>query len=154
METIDQAINLNVSKQEAWEVLADFGNAHKYFNGIVDAYLTSETKTGVGTIRHCDLPKMMGMKQYIDEEITHWQEGECFTYIVTKTAAPIKNGIATWTVKGDDNNATITVHIEFEPKGLMGLLMKNKLQTEFNKQIAGGLNDIKVLLEKGRKLAA
>ena len=70
METVKQSIVLNTSKHQAWQVLADFGNAHKYFKGIVNSYLTSETESGIGTIRHCDLPSMMGMKQFIDEEIS------------------------------------------------------------------------------------
>ena len=154
METVIQSVTLNTSKKEAWKVLADFGNAHKYFEGIENAYLMTEQQTGVGTIRHCDLPSMMGMKQFIDEEITDWLEGEEFTYIVTNTAAPIKDGIARWRVEGDDIQSTIHVDIRYQPKGLLGYLMKGKLQTEFNKQIQAGLNDIKILLESRRKLAA
>ena len=88
METVKQSISLNTSKHDAWAALADFGNAHKYFKGIVNSYLTSDVEVGVGVIRHCDLPSMMGMKQFIDEEITDWKEGEEFTYVVTSTAAP------------------------------------------------------------------
>ncbi len=154
METVKQSIALNTSKHEAWRVLADFGNADKYFKGIVNSYLTSETKTGIGTIRHCDLPSMMGMKQFIDEEITDWKDGEEFTYVVTKTAAPIKNGTATWRVRGDGRQSTIFVDIRYQPKGLMGYMMKSKLNKEFNKQIATGLQDIKDLLEVQQQSAA
>ena len=154
METVEQSVTLNASRQEAWAVLADFGNPHKYFNGIIDAYLTSKIETGVGTVRHCELPKMMGMKQYIDEEITDWRDGEGFTYIVTETAAPIKDGVATWRVSGDGNQATISVHIKYRPKGILGRVMKSMLNKEFNKQIAVGLKDIKRLLENQQKLAA
>jgi len=154
METVIQSVTLNTSKKEAWKVLADFGNAHKYFNGIENAYLMTDQQTGVGTVRHCDLPSMMGMKQYIDEEITDWVEGEEFTYVVTNTAAPIKDGIAKWRVEGDETQSTIHVDIRYQPKGLMGLMMRGKLQKEFNKQIQAGLNDIKVLLENAGKLAA
>lgn len=153
MQTVNQIISLNVSKQEAWAVLADFGNAHKYFNGITNSHLIGKVKTGVGTTRHCDLPPMMGMKQYIDEEITDWQEGQEFTYIVTNTAAPIKNGLAKWCVDGDENKSTISVDITYQPKGIMGFLMKRMLQTEFNKQILAGLQDIKLMLEAKQKVA-
>lgn len=153
METVQQSISLNTSKTGAWEALADFGNAHKYFKGIVNSYLTSEAEAGVGTVRHCDLPTMMGMKQYIDEEITDWKDGEEFTYIVTNTAAPIKNGVATWRVSGDGRQSTIFVDIKYQPKGILGLMMKRMLRKEFNRQIAVGLQDIKNLLE-ARQIAA
>ncbi|OUR79162.1 hypothetical protein A9Q83_04800 [Alphaproteobacteria bacterium 46_93_T64] len=154
MDTVIQSVTLNTSKEEAWKVLADFGNAHKYFKGIQNAYLMTEQQSGVGTIRHCDLPSMMGMKQFIDEEITDWVEGEEFTYIVTNTAAPIKDGIARWRVEGDALHATIHVDIRYQAKGLMGHMMRSMLRKEFNKQIAVGLNDIKELLESRGKIAA
>ena len=135
-------------------MLADFGNPHKYFKGIVDARLTSGVSQGVGTSRHCDLQSMMGMKQFIDEEIIDWKEGEEFTYIVTKTAAPIKNGIAIWQVTGDRQQSEINVNIRYEPAGIMGQLMKGKLKKEFNKQIQVGLMDIKQLFETRRQQAA
>lgn len=147
METVDQTISLNASKQEAWVLLADFGNAHKYFNGITDSHLVGDIQTGVGTVRHCDLPSMMGMKQYIDEEITEWKEGEEFTYIVTKTAAPIKNGIAVWKVSGNEKTSKIKVVITYQPKGIMGFLMQAMLRKEFNRQIAEGLEDIRKMFE-------
>lgn len=147
METVKHSILINTSINDAWAAVADFGNAHKYFKGIVNSYLTSEAATGVGTVRHCDLPSMMGMKQFIDEEITDWKEGEEFTYVVTKTAAPIRDGIATWRVSGDAKQSTIHVDIRYQPKGIMGFILKGKLRKEFNKQIAAGLEDIKALLE-------
>ncbi|MBL4900729.1 MAG: SRPBCC family protein [Colwellia sp.] len=153
MKNVHQMIYLNTSKQEAWNVLADFGNAHKYFDGIIHSHLTGEASTGVGTSRHCELPPMMGMKQYIDEEITDWQEGNEFTYIVTNTAAPIKNGIARWSVEGDEQKSTILVEITYQPKGIIGFFMQKMLQTEFNKQIMAGLNDIKRKLEAKQKPA-
>lgn len=154
MDSVIQSVELNVSKSEAWGALADFGNAHKYFKSIKNAYLMSTIEQGVGTVRHCDLPSMMGMKQFIDEEITEWTEGQGFTYIVTATAAPIKEGIATWQVSGDDQHSTIHVDIKYKPKGIMGFMMQGMLRKEFNKQIQVGLDDIKQLLEQKKKIAA
>jgi len=154
METVNHSISLSVSKQVAWDALADFGNPHRYFKGIVDAHLMTDVMSGVGMIRHCDLPKMMGMRQYIDEKITDWKEGEEFTYIVTETAAPIKNGIATWRVTGDENRSIVSVDIKYEPKGVMGYMMKRMLSKEFNKQISAGLRDMRAVLENVENIAA
>ena len=147
METVNKSITLNVSKLDAWTVIAHFGNAHKYFKSIIHSRSINKLNAGVGAIRHCDLPSMMGMKQYIDEEITDWKEGEEFTYKVTSTAAPIKNGIARWLVCGDNNQSKITVDITYQPSGILGNLMKSKLSKEFNKQISEGLKDIKTWIE-------
>ncbi|SFC71354.1 hypothetical protein [Pseudoalteromonas denitrificans] len=62
METVNQIISLNASKQDAWNVLADFGNAHKYSKGITNSHLMNEVETDVGTTGYCDLPPVMSME--------------------------------------------------------------------------------------------
>lgn len=154
METINLSVNINASKQAAWDLLADYGNPHKYVKGIVDAHITSTASTGIGAVRHCDLPSMMGMKQYIVEKITHWKEGESYSYVITDTAAPIKDCDVTWTVTGDAQQSTIAVNITYRTKGVMGFLMKGMLRKEFPRQLTAGLDDMKVLLEAKPRLAA
>ncbi len=112
-EKIDVSVTIEASKDAAWALLADYGNPHKYVGGIVDAYLTTEQTSGVGMTRHCTLPRMMMMKQYIVEEISAWDEGKSFAYIVTDTTAPITDGILEWSVDGDDRRSVIKVRRSF-----------------------------------------
>ena len=119
-ERIDISVSVEAPKEAAWALLADYGNPHKYVGGIVDAYLTTERTSGVGMTRHCTLPRMMMMKQHIVEEISAWDEGKSFAYIVTDTTAPITDGILEWSVDGDDRRSVIKVRGSYRPKGLMG----------------------------------
>ncbi len=152
-ERVDVSVTAEASKAAAWALLADYGNPHNYIDGIVDAYLTTEQTSGVGMTRHCSLPRMMMMKQYIVEEISAWDVGKSFTYIVTDTTAPIADGVVEWSVDGDDRRSVIRARVSYRPKGLMGWLMLPKLRKQFAHQMKTGLADIKRHLE-GRAKAA
>lgn len=154
MDIISQSIDINAAKSAVWDVLADFGHPHRYVSGLVDSHLLSNAETGVGAIRHCELPKSMGMRQYIDEEITDWKEGEEYTYKVTDTTAPIRQAKATWKLTGNEKMARIEVKITYQVKGIMGHIMRGKMRKEFNNQIVVGLNDIRRHLEGHAKMAA
>ena len=154
MERLKLSININAPTHAAWALLADYSHPHKYVKGIVDAHLKTDHATGIGAVRHCDLPSMMGMRQYIVEEITEWVEGEKLAYRVTDTAAPIKDGYATWTVSGDEHTSTITFEVAYRPKGLMGRIMKGMLKKEFTRQLTTGLGDMKAFLEAQSRFAA
>ena len=87
------------------------------------------------------------MKQYIVEEISAWDEGTSFAYIVTDTTAPITDGILEWSVDGDDRRSVIKVRGSYRPKGLMGRLMLPTLRKQFASQMKAGLADMKRHLE-------
>ncbi len=146
-EMIDVSVAIAAPKEAAWAVLADYGNVHAYVRGIRDAYLTTEQASGVGMTRYCALPRMMMMKQYIVEEISAWDEGKSFTYVVTDTTAPIADGSLEWSVDGDDRRCVIRARGTYRPKGLMGRLMLPMLRKQFASQMKAGLADIKRHLE-------
>ena len=93
-EKFDVSVTPEASKDAAWALLADYGNPHNYISGIVDAYLTTEQTSGVGMTRHCDLPRMMMMKQHIVEDISAWDEGNSFTYIIIDTTCASRGPIS------------------------------------------------------------
>lgn len=152
--TMSFHIDVDAPKSAAWELLADFGRPHKYVSGIIDAHLTSTRSTGVGAVRHCDLPPMMMMKQYIVEEITQWDEGETLTYEITDTSSPLKNAHAVWRVTGDETGCRISFKAVYTPSGIMGWVMSGSglLRREFKKQLCAGLADMKRILEGNTQL--
>jgi hypothetical protein len=152
--TVSVHTHIGAPKSAAWELLADFGRPHKYVSGVLDAHLTSTKSTGVGTVRHCDLPPMMMMKQYIVEEVTHWDEGESFTYKITDASAPVKNCHVDWRVTGDETSCRISTKVVYTPSGVMGWMMSGMLRHVFNKQLRAGLDDIKRALEAKPQLRA
>lgn len=146
-EKIDVSVTIEASKEAAWALLADYGNPHIYVDGITDAYLTTGQTGGVGAIRYCALPRMMMMKQYIVEEITAWDEGKSFSYIITDAAAPIADGSVDWSVKGDEGRSVIRAVVSYRAKGLMGRMMLPMMRKQFAVQMKTALADMKRHLE-------
>jgi carbon monoxide dehydrogenase subunit G len=146
-EMIDVSVAVAAPKEAAWAVLADYGNVHAYVRGILDAYLTTEQASGVGMTRYCALPPMMMMKQYIVEEITAWDEGRSFTYIITDAAAPIADASVAWSVEGNDRRSRIRARVSYRPKGVMGRLMAPMMRKQSPKQMNAALADMKQHLE-------
>ena len=146
-EKIDVSIAVAAPKDAAWAILADYGNVHNYVGGVVDSYLTTEQTDGIGMTRYCALPRKMMMKQYIVEEISAWDEGKSFRYIVTDTTAPIADGSVEWSVDGDEKRSVIRARVSYRPKGLIGWLMLPKLRKQFAEVMNAGLADLKRHLE-------
>ena len=146
-EKVDVSVSIQASKQAAWALLADYGNPHTYVGGIVDAYLTTEQTSGVGTTRYCALPRMMMMKQYIVEEISAWEEGKSFSYVITDATAPIADAKVDWSVEGDDRRSVIRAVVSYRSKGLMGRMMLPKMRKQFAVQMKQALADMKHHLE-------
>ena len=152
-DSFEKSVDLAVPRSVAWAMLADYGNPHHYAPSIVDAHVTNDIATGVGAVRHCDLPRMMGMKQHIVEEIDVWEEGVALGYVITDASAPIQNGRADWRVEGDASSSRIVVRITYEPKGLMGTMMAGMMKKEFRTQMDESLAQIKSSLEKVHRRA-
>jgi hypothetical protein len=70
MVTITQAVSIGASIATVWAAWADFGNVQDWSPLVAKSYLTSETQSGLGTSRHCDLVP----RGEVDETITGWRE--------------------------------------------------------------------------------
>jgi hypothetical protein len=152
--TISAQIDIAVPKSAVWKLIADCGRPQIYTSGVLDAHVTSKNSTGVGAARHCDLPKIMGMKQYIVEEVTQWHEGESLSYDVLKTSAPIKNGSVVWRITGDEISSRISVTVVFKPAGVIGWMMSRVLRRKFNENMTAIVGDMKRALETKPHLRA
>ncbi len=142
-------IGIDASRTKAWELLADFGNPHKYVNGVLDTRMVSAAPNGVGAVRHCDLEPMMTIPQHIVEEIIEWNEGDSYTYIVTDTAAPITDGQVKWSVSDSKKGCVIQAAVQYRPRyGLLGRMINPFLKAQFRKQLSQGLADMKRVLEE------
>lgn len=74
--TLPRSVLINAPKDKVWKALADFGNVMNLSTNVTKSYLTSEKKTGVGTMRHCDLSRMGAQ---LEERIVDWKERESMT---------------------------------------------------------------------------
>jgi len=102
-----------------WEVLADIGNIHVWNPGVVDSKKTNE-RNGLGGSRHCDI----GGKNYLEEDVVDWQEGEKLTMRIMESNLPFKRADIHFFLESDGNQTIVKVAPDYELKfGLLGRVM-------------------------------
>ena len=70
MVTTTQAISIGAPIATVWAAWADFGDVQSWSPIVAKSYLPSESQSGVGTSRHCDLFP----RGEVDETIPGWQK--------------------------------------------------------------------------------
>ena len=112
MTKIFYEIEVNASKEKAWEVLADFANLN-WTKTVTDAHYINDKQAEVGAARHCDLAN----DGYIVERITQWEEGRKLAYVIDDASDPItSDSYVTWRVTGDNNSSKVSFEAQYELK--------------------------------------
>lgn len=141
MTTISREIEIRVSKEKAWAMLAKFGDICHANPGIVKSYVTSEQKEGVGATRHCDLAMMSAT---VDEKITEWREGEAMTIEAFRfhKLPGMKSMTGAFSVRSSGANAIVKATLTYSMKNLFfdiadSMMMKRMNTRVWNTQMAG-----------------
>ena len=143
--TMHHEVHISVSKQSTWSAIADdFGEVYKYSPNITHSRLIGKTRNAVGMTRRCDFPG----NQYIVEKITTWNEGASFTFNATEISLPMKMFRSRWTLEGDDSHSVLRVETAWEPKGLLGNLMRPLMKRRLTRGLGQALDDMRKELEK------
>ncbi len=149
MTTIIREVKVNASQGKVWEILADIGGIQNYNPGVSKSYSTSESNSGLGASRHCDLLPMGA----VEERVIEWNEGSDYKIEIFegKGVPPFKTAVARITVKSAGNGAVVTMHFEYRMKyGLVGALMDAiMVKPQFSKAIPGILAGLKHHAETG-----
>lgn len=111
---------IRAPREEVWEVLADIGAIHVWNPGVKDSHTTTDNASGVGASRHCDL----GGRNYLEEVIVEYDEGERLTMRVTESNLPFAHADIRFLLQTEEASTRVIVHPEYELKfGLLGALM-------------------------------
>ncbi len=110
MTRVSSEIEINVSKEEIWNILADLGSVGLWNPGVTKAHYISEAKHGVGAARHCDLPD----GGYVKERATEWTPGESFTLEITEGTIPFSSAFGTVALKGDQRKSVVSYTLRYE----------------------------------------
>ena len=89
MTKLIREIELVISAEQAWDVLADFENVHAIAPGIKASPLLSEEKDGLGACRRCHFA-IGGMSMV--ETVTSWEEGKSLTVELSEFPMPFHRG--------------------------------------------------------------
>jgi uncharacterized protein YndB with AHSA1/START domain len=140
MSTIEVSRPMTASREAVWGVLADFANIADWNGGVTESFSTSEAADGLGAQRHCDLKPFGGL----EETIRGWEPmREIVISIDSAAKLPIKTGLVTFTIDGDDAGPTVNVHYDYAPKfGPIGKLMTPLLDRQLTTGFGGFLDDL------------
>jgi hypothetical protein len=101
-------------------VLADIGDIHRWNPGVVNSQLTTDSATGVGACRHCDL----GGVNYLDEEVVEWEVGKRLTMRIVGTNLPFMTADIRFALRAADGATVVTLSPEYTLKfGPLGRLL-------------------------------
>ncbi|MEM6428870.1 MAG: SRPBCC family protein [Deinococcota bacterium] len=96
MTHLSYVTTLDVSKQQLWQVLAQrFGEIGEISAGVVSSSYLTDTTTGIGTTRYCQLSH----RGFMQERVTIWQEETTFAFEIERSSLPLEAG------------ATLTFHL-------------------------------------------
>ena len=144
---IEKQITIDAPAQAAWDVIADFGNVHRWAPGVTHSYATSPNNNGDGASRHCDI-KGFGS---VEEDILRWNDGVSFTYDATPLG-PIGHSTSVWSVEtvGPTRSRVVTSFeypTRFGPPGALmnRLFMRRKIDRAFDSTLAA----LKTYVESG-----
>ena len=133
---VEKTINQPLDK--TWNTVAlGFGNVSDYNPAIRSSKFDSETKSGIGTKRHCDFEP----KGFIKEEIIEWNDKKSFKLKFVESSVPMAFLESKFTFNETEGKTKITQEFWYRMKAPMGWLsglMKGKM----NKTLVDGLNGL------------
>ncbi len=141
MRTVKLSKKIDAPRQVIWDILADFGNVSDWNTGVNESHSTSDAANGVGATRHCDL----GPGGALEETIRDWEPNERMAISIdAATKAPIKGGLGTFLLTGDEAGPTeVALNFEYTPKGgPIGNLFGRVLDKQFTKGFRGYFTDL------------
>ena len=139
--TFKREIEINRPKEKVWQTIADIGNISHENPAVVESFVTSAKKEGVGATRHCDFTRLNASAE---EKVVEWNEGKSVkteTYELRKIP-----GIATmameFAVREKGDHAILTGTMEYSMKNpfydlLNQLVMKSRNEKLFDSIMAG-----------------
>ena len=139
MTKLTRQVLIEASKEQVWDILADFGAASNWAPAVSESHTTTETTRGVGAVRTCDHEKM----GHLEERIVAWDEGSSLSYDVIKGLPfPMKSLNNVWSVSDAGDGAVVTLTMNFRmgfgPLGALPALMARPLmRKEMDVNLAG-----------------
>jgi len=146
MAKISQQVQINVSKNKVWEILADFGNAAKWAPIVTQSTTISSSNQGVGTERSCEVVQM----GRVTEKVLEWDEGNSMRYEI-KGLPSVNSFINKFSLKGEADQTEVMLEGEVE---IAGTEAERK---GFEEQLQGAvqmtLQGLKQYAETGQKMS-
>ena len=141
MRSIKVSRRIPSAPEKIWAVLADFPNIATWNTGVAKSFATSDSTSGVGARRHCDLTPLGELEETVQE----WDETRRMVIrIDSAKKLPFANGEATFILSPEDDATEVSINYTYKPRfGLFGQIMGSlALDRQFTKGFNGFLNDL------------
>lgn len=144
MTEVSYQVLIDLPRAEAWGRLRDLSLAHHYVPGIVDTQITTDIKAGVGASRRV----YQSSSRYLEETVTHWDEGSGFTIRLHKGErdAPFKNAFFRYELKdaGSGKTRLIASMGYTPPLGGLGSVLDKLL---LKRIVSGAIRDVVISMK-------
>ena len=138
MRSITVKRRISAAPAAVWAVSADFPNIEAWNSGVTKSFSTSESTSGVGAQRHCDLAPF----GVLEETVKEWEEERRLVVnIDSAKKLPMSRGVATFLLNAAGDGAT---EVANQPKfGVIGQLLGSiALDGQFAKGFTAFLKDL------------
>ncbi len=142
MARIEKSIKVNCTPEKAFAFATDFNKAATWQEGVIEAKVTSEGATGVGTT-YAWTAKALGQTMETRGEVTVWNPPLAYEWKATKSPFPLAGGMK---FQADGSGTLVTVFADAEPGGFFKLA-EGMIKGQMEKQFEGNLETLKKLLE-------
>lgn len=152
MTKFSGSIRINAPKDRVWNIISDLGGVYKYNPSVHKSYYASDTHSGVGADRVCELLPMGKLK----ESVLEWREGESYrlSVIPLEKAPPLTGAEGGFRLKAEGQSTVAHFEIEYQLKfSWLGRLMDVLLvRPQFSKTVPGILEGLKHYAETGEEV--
>ena len=141
MRSIKVSRKIPAAPAKVWAVLADFPNIASWNTAVAKSFATSDSTSGIGAQRHCDLAPF----GELEETIKEWDDERRMTIgIDSAKKLPLAHGEVTFVLSPVDDATEVGISYAYKPKfGLLGQVMgRLVLDGQFTKGMKGFLKDL------------
>ncbi len=145
MRNLEEKIEIRSSKQEAWEVLADFGGAAAWAPGMRTSSVRGELKTGVGAYRV--MRHSWGFT--VEESVTRWTEGIGYAFDLVRAPFPMSNVRESLSLEYSQGRTVVSTSVSYDMRlGVLGALLDTILvRFLVRREMQAGMRGLKKFVE-------
>lgn len=141
MRSITVSRRIPSAPADVWAVLADFPNIATWNSGVAKSFATSESTSGVGAQRHCDLAPF----GQLEETVKEWDDARRMVISIDSAKKlPIAHGEVTFDLRPEGDVTEVSIDYSYKPKfGFFGEIMGSlTLDGQLSKGFNGFLKDL------------
>lgn len=127
--TINRRIDAPV--ETVWDVLHDFGEIHRWSDGVTESNLTSHGPVTEGSTRRCEFAPFGGVHERVDR---HEPNQRLTVQIYETSKLPISAAVADFNISPSDGGTELTVHYSYT-LNMLGRLAKGPTDKQMRKGI-------------------